>query len=389
MFFSISSAPQKNFSHFYHLGPHTISTDAGWQRHDTDNYSCVYKGYCDSGRMPDLLNQIAAQTEPELFGNFCMIVYNNHTGQLEIKSDRWRGFPIFYTDRVGITNLAPMNQTAWTNCLVTVNTDFSIVINTFKVIGELDDTPVDRSEIVEFIDQRLSQKAKNLAQFNTLPIRAFLSGGVDTALVFSYIHRYVPDYELIKGNVIEYDRFWLQNSADLGEKYWGYKQIHHWTTPCMLTSGTPGDEFMLRSPSHVDQFLKYHGIQISDLLTQRTWLHSAYFNQPKHVELFKTQTVNPKRPLKLLQHNLCNGSINDWQHWHIGNTLTWTPLRDLEIYKMFLRLHPEAAIPQIMDSAISIELMERNYPGLSRIISDQKNTGNYLKNLADFLLGPA
>ena len=91
----------------------------------------------------------------------------------------------------------------------------------------------------------------------------------------------------------------------------------------------------------------------------------------------------------MLQRNLCNNSVNDWQHWHIGQTLTWTPLRDLEIYKIFLRLRPEDAIPQIMDSAISIELMERNYPGLSNIISDQKNTGNYLKNLADFLLGPA
>lgn len=389
MFFSIAPVRQKNFSDFYQLGPHTVSTDAGWHRHDTDSYSCVYKGYSDSGRLVDQLDQIAAQKEPELFGSFCAIVYNNHTKRLEIKSDRWRGFPIYYENRIGVTNLKPMTNTAWTNCLLTMDSDLAVTIDTFKLIGELDDTPVDRAEIVEFIDQRLSQKAKNFAQFNTLPVRAFLSGGVDTALVFSYIHRYVPNHELIKGNVIEYDRFWLQNSADLAEHYWGYKQIHHWTTPCVLTSGTPGDEFMLRSPSHVDQFLKYHGIHISDLLKERTWLHSAYFAQPKHAKLFETQTVNAKMPLKMLQHNLCDGSINDWQHWHIGQTLTWTPLRDLEIYKMFLRLTPQAAIPQIMDSAISIELMERNYPGLSNIISDQKNTGNYLKNLADFLLGPA
>ena len=71
----------------------------------------------------------------------------------------------------------------------------------------------------------------------------------------------------------------------------------------------------------------------------------------------------------------------------VGNVTT--PTTTVVFTRATAILDPEAAIPQIMDSAISIELMERNYPGLSRIISDQKNTGNYLKNLADFLLGPA
>ena len=91
---------------------------------------------------------------------------------------------------------------------------------------------------------------------------------------------------------------------------------------------------------------------------------------------------------KELQWSLCNNAVNDWQHWHIGNTLTWTPLRDLDIYKMFLRLEPKDAVGQVMDSFISMGLIERNCPGLSNTISDQKNTGNYLKNLADYLFGP-
>lgn len=78
-------------------------------------------------------------------------------------------------------------------------------------------------------------------------------------------------------------------------------------------------------------------------------------------------------------------AVNDYQHWHLGNTLTWTPLRDLEIYKMFLRLDVDSAISQIMDSTISLQLIELNCPGLSKVISDQKNAGNYMKNLADFL----
>ena len=81
---------------------------------------------------------------------------------------------------------------------------------------------------------------------------------------------------------------------------------------------------------------------------------------------------------------MCNIIVNDWQHWHIGNTLTWTPLRDLRIFKILLRLPINDAIDQIMNSRFSLLLIENNQPGLSKLVSDQKNTGNSMKNLADF-----
>jgi hypothetical protein len=48
--------------------------------------------------------------------------------------------------------------------------------------------------------------------------------------------------------------FYLANSSDI-KKYWGYRQIHHWQMPCVLASGAPGDEFMLRSPTTANQYL--------------------------------------------------------------------------------------------------------------------------------------
>lgn len=384
MFFSITPKPESNFSHFYHLGPWAISTDAGWRRHDTDSYSCIYKGYADTGKLSTLLDQVAEQTEPELFGNFCMIVYNHSNKQLKVKSDRLRSFPLYFDTGI-VTNLIPQAHTAWTDSLLTVVEDGTVIEDKFDVIGELDDRPVTRDQVIAFVDQRLTEKTQNLVQFAEAPIRAFLSGGVDTTLVYSYLQKYTQDFELVKYNITEFDRFWLQNSVSITERYWGYSQIHHWIEPSILTSGAPGDEFMLRSPTYADQYLKYYGIEIIDLLEQRTWLHTAYFQQPKHLKLFETQIVDRTMTKQQLQWNLCNNTVNDWQHWHIGNTLTWTPLRDLDIYKMFLRLSPEDAIPQIMDSAISTELIERNCPGLSCTISDQKNSGNYLKNLADYL----
>jgi hypothetical protein len=80
-------------------------------------------------------------------------------------------------------------------------------------------------------------------------------------------------------------------------------------------------------------------------------------------------------------HSLCDIVANDWQHWHLGETLHWTPLRDLEIFKILMRLPLSDAIDQIMDSTLSRALIEKNVPGATELISDQKNTEPILKNL--------
>ena len=169
MFFAIAPVPQTNFSHFYHLGPFVVSTDAGWQQHDTDDYSCIYKGYADSGRLFDLLDQIANQLEPNLFGNFCVIVYNNTTRQLQVKSDCWRSFPLYYEAHT-ITNLLPLAKTVWADSVVTVAADFSISETNVEIIGNIDDTSVTLEECIKFIDQRLTEKTQNFIKFNELPI---------------------------------------------------------------------------------------------------------------------------------------------------------------------------------------------------------------------------
>jgi hypothetical protein len=73
--------------------------------------------------------------------------------------------------------------------------------------------------------------------------------------------------------------------------------------------------------------------------------------------------------------------LNDCQHWHLGNTLTFTPLRDLALFKLLLRLPFADAVAQIMHSEISLALIERNDPELLKYISPIKNTGETFSNL--------
>jgi hypothetical protein len=214
-------------------------------------------------------------------------------------------------------------------------------------------------------------------------LRVFLTGGVDSMLIYSFLKKYTDDYELVKCSHVDYDYFWLKNSNDVG-KFWGYNQIHHWHDPCVLTSGTPGDEFMLRSPSTSDLWLKAHGIQITDLLNDPKWqscLHAKYFNKNSNYSIFQQTSPSPITPWEL-----CNIVVNDCQHWHLGNTLMWTPLRDLEIFKLMLQLPIDAAITQIMDSKLSKQLIMQNSDGLVNLLNSSKNAGEPNKNFINFLL---
>lgn len=381
MFFSIGPRHRDNFSCHHQLGPFAISTDTGWQQHSD---RCVYKGYADSAPLTQVLDRICQQNKPELLGNFCVIVYDPDTEQLRLQTDRYRSFPIYINDRE-VTNLVPGSRTAWTDSLISIDHDFTVTESKFDVIGNINTEPLTVEQVLDQVHHKLLTKTQQFVQHNSLPIKTFLSGGIDSLLVYSYLQNFCTDYELVRCNITEYDRFWLMNSGDIS-KHWAYTQIHHWLNPCVLTSGAPGDEFMLRSPTTADMFLKYRGIQIVDLLEQRTWLHTQYFDQPKHRELFNRQTVDTTMTLEQMHRYLCNIVVNDWQHWHLGNTLTWTPLRDLEIFKLFLRLPVQHAVQQIMNSSISLELIKRNRAELTTLISDQKNTGNVMRNLCQFLL---
>ena len=385
MFFSVTGSVQDNFSASYQLGPFVINTDQGWSTHSTDSFDVVYKGYADEHRLEDIVEHIAKQATPEYFGNFCAVVYDRDSQVLRIQTDRLRCFPIYFTNKSCVTNLVPQAQTAWTDSLISIDREWEITESKFDLIGTIDTTPLTTEQVIEQIHDRLTTKTENFLRHNRLPVRAFLSGGVDSLLVYSYLQKATSDYELVNYSLIQYDKFWLKNSGDI-LRHWAYSQIHHWVEPCVLTSGAPGDEFTLRSPTTVDMFLKYHGQHMQTLLQQGSWLHSEYFGQAEHQDIFSRQTIDHGMSAEQFHRHLCNIVVNDWQHWHIGNTLTWTPLRDLEIFKLLLRLPVSEAIPQIMNSDISRALIEKNQPGMTSLISHSKNTGNCMSNLCDLLL---
>ena len=377
MFFSISHSDNLDFSHQWHCHGVTVNTDAGWHQITVGDQYVVYKGYAESGVIPELLSIILEQPHPELLGNFCVIAIGN---TISIKTDKYRSFPIWVDQGIEITNLIPLIHPIWADTVVSADLNLTVTEQKFDIIGPIDTSPITEVAALEQLDQILLTRTKNFITHNTLPIKSFLTGGVDSLLVYSYLKRAGIDVDVIEYLHIDYDHFWRANSHHL-KKFWGYSQIHHWNTPTVLASGAPGDEFMLRSPVTANMYLRSLGTSIPALLINNpTCLHYDYFMLPKHQKVFEDTSAVPGYGSESI-YKLCNILVNDWQHWHIGNTLTWTLLRDIDLIKILVRMPIESTVDQILNSGLSKKLIERNIPGATSWISDQKNSGAMRKNL--------
>jgi hypothetical protein len=374
MFFDINTVPLANFHCCYALGNLFVNTDSGWTHKTIADHDVVYKGYMDAASLECSLDEIISSTEPLYTGNFCVIAYNRKNQIFSIKSDRWRSFPIYLDVHQSINNLVPKAWTAWADSLISFDDGFNIQEHKFDVIGPAFASRCD----TDSIRQHLLDKIQRFYNHNPGPIKIFLSGGVDTMLVYSCVLALGIPHEVIWSTHIDHDWFWLQNHRDI-QQHWAYQQIHHWTEPCVLASGAPGDEFMMRSPTTANFWLLNRGSSILQELQPQD-LHWHYFNKAKHLDLFRQQQQE-FAPATDTTFQILNTVLNDWQHWHLGNTLTWTPLRDLDLAKMMLCLDPAQIIQQICSSKVSIDIIELNQPGLSAGISDQKNSGNCLANL--------
>ena len=378
MFFSVSKNTQINFPCQHNMAGLIINTDLGWHSKTVNGVDYLYKGYADADKLENLLPQIAGQEQPKFTGNFCVFV--NRQDRISIRTSRYRSFPVWH-DAESFTNLIPCANSVWSDSQCDVKSTLEIIQKNF--VEFTTNVESHTKPAIDCLDEILTTKTQQLKQQLDQPIRVFLSGGVDTMLLYSYILREQVPHELVRGSYVEYDDFYLCNSADICCN-WSYTQIHHWNKPCMLVSGAPGDEYFLRSPTTANILLRWYGTTINEQLEQwPSCMHASYFKSAKHQELFEQQAQeNAQFDTKQdLNYFLLNWLHNDWQHHHLGNTLTWTPLRDLELLKIILAMPYEDQLAQIMDSKISSAIIERNVPGLSKHLSTQKNYGNFMSNL--------
>lgn len=385
MFFQIGKLADNFPCQFKHKNLF-IGTDSGWtETRDQHNNLILYKGYLDDGDLDSSLEKICNQEDPLYHGNFCVIKCFDKG--VTVKADKLRSFPIWYDKDQGITNLQTFDRTCWTDSYVMLDFDFNLIESKFQIIDNISNQTLSLNEVVKQVDTRLSNKIQNFFNNNKLPVKVFLSGGIDTMFLYSYIKKFNIDHELVKCSHIDYDYFYLKNHYNLS-KFWGYNQIHHWKEHCVLASGAPGDEFTVRSPTTANLILRYYNTSITELLNNNLYkdsLHYTYYNKEKYKLIWNKQEETHFANLSDAIKQSINLNLNDWQHWHLGNTLTYTPFRDITLFELIARLEFDPLCDQIMNSIVQKAIIEMNAPELLSGLSFQKNSNNCMENLVDIL----
>lgn len=382
MFFEVSNSVNSRFPHHHFLKNNfVLNVDAGWQTKQIQDTFYVYKGYCDDNLLEDILSM-----DKNYHGNFCIFEYDYSSCCLYLHTNIWRSFNIFYEPGKWFSNLIKSENQIYADAKLKLNSALEFTTDQIDIIGVVGEQK-NYDSVVEYSYNKLYNKIEKFLQVNNLPVKCFLSGGVDSATVYSFVSTLTDDFEHVFNETVEWDYFYCNNFDHLRKNFWSYKQIHHWNQACVLTSGAPGDEYTLRNPVMLDIWLTWHGSSLEEYAkTSGDYNQSEYFN--RYVSKLKNdnhhqQTIEQCKSLdkKSFCKKMCSIVANDAQHWHLGNTLTFTPLRDLEIFKAIFMLDPDQLKSHIVDADFQKKLISKNNPDILSYLSNKKNTGETYKNI--------
>ena len=368
MFFTLSLEPDNRLPNHVKFGNYWFSHDHGWE----NNKHYWYKGY----NYPQINH-----------GNFLKLtLVSEHHVQFE--HDVVRGFPLWWNNQTRVlTNLLGTGLQLWNNKTVQIQ---NYCLHDFDQKNYLltESNEISFDHAVELICENLVAKAQALKNsILSMPKKMLLTGGVDTATIYSVLKYVGIDIELIDYEYIKYDSFLNKNLFGIKKNYWAYKQIHHWDQPTMLISGAYGDEFLMRGPQTISWWAAFNNINIVDLLKNNNKVyHHSYFLKDTNLSIFDNgwnSRLEIKQTLKdatSLKNKIIDTISNDCQHWHLGNTITWTPFKDIELLKICLSLNAKDLTEQVLDAALNKNVIKKMYPKLLTIISEQKNI-NFRENL--------
>ena len=358
MFFSVADRLDSRFPNNYQVGSIWINCDNGWQR--TDNM--FYKGYAD---------------------NYCRITVSDIA---IIEHSSPRSFPIWYQQGI-VTNLDKLDSQAWADDVVCM--DMTGAVESKKQVIDLsiheDSLTIDQAVIL--IKSQLDQSAQFIKN-NTINLKLFCSGGLDTFLLYAVMVANQLDFELLVDEHYEHDQFTKTNLETL-KSFWGYQQIHHWNQLTWLATGACGDEYFLRGPAAIAMLTAWHNIDFVSTLNQKSDSYH-YYHFMKYKDFWQQSwdsrdQLRQQYPTKeSLYRHVVDHLCNDHQHWHLGNTLTWTPYKNIDIAKILLRCTIDDLMSQFLDGAITKQVINMYDPKVLEFVSHLKNY-NATEYIPEFL----
>ena len=200
-----------------------------------------------------------------------------------------------------------------------------------------------------------------------------MTGGIDTLLAWTYLDSFTKDYEIVDYGYIKHTYFYYLNQKKL-EKHGLYNQIHSWEDPTVLITGSCGDEYFMRGPYTAAQCLKYHGYNLLESTKESNYMYK-FFNRKNCTAgmLNGMNAVKPDQSIDDVYTEIFNRNKNDFQHWHLDNTITFTPFKDTSIMETILQGNAEQLLNNARDAAIQKKLIAKRDPKKLEFLSRWKN----------------
>jgi len=314
MFFELSKIKNQNYPNNYELQNGTIfNCDLGWQRIKYKHSVIFFKGYLlDDIKDEEFYESIVTDPTPRFKGNFfCVIAEDTVT----ITNDINRGSPVQYLQNQKITNLERDLTPAWSDKYLTVDSLLTVTENHFSPYTVSYDE-VDYDSALDQVDKILCDSFEAFLSKNNKPIKVFLSGGIDTLTMYSYIKKFTKNFELVDYEYKKFTHFYRKNWDTKIRKFWGYNQIHSWgDVPTVLLTGGCGDEFFLRGPAMLSVLAEHHDIDTLALVEKNPHsYHSHYLSLEKNRHYFSTKKTFDTSSKKNTVDHILNNLINDHQH---------------------------------------------------------------------------
>lgn len=367
MFFDISKYKQKNYLNHYRINKLFLSCDDGWQHFKIGSKDFYFKGYILDCDLVDALKKFSSNAQPRYKGNFVCIIGDGKT--VTITHDINRSFHVFlHKDK--ITNLQP-GTFVGSNVYIELDNNLNYKKNCFKNY-KISKNQIPYIDGLQLVHNHLLKTFNSFVEQNRLPIKIFLSKGIDTTLAYSYLKQTKAEFEVIKGEHLEPSKFYKKNKKTI-QNFWAYKQIHTWQSPTVLVTGSCGDEYMMRNPETIKKYFDTLDIDILKLLQQsKQAYHYKYFNRQKNIKILQKNLKKDKN-IVVTKMQLFQNMANDHQHWHIDNTLFFTPFKDLQLANLIMQLPTANLIQQALDAQISKDLIRLNGNADLQMISTYKN----------------
>lgn len=388
MWFKVSKEQDPRFPAQYILSnTYWLNADDGWQEIHTLYGFAYIKGYCfERGINHVLAEELFENPIPRYTGSFvAVLAYKD--GRVVITNDTTRATPLYRDDaNLSVGNLCMQTyENVWSDAYVEIAQH--IQEHRWNAVPVPKPTRLFDS-VVDEIHNLLCAKFNWLAMNHDI-VRVFYSGGIDTLTCISYLRALHVPFELVTAEHFDLDDFVVYNDSEI-RSYWGYNQIHHYRRPTIFVTGACGDEYFMRGPATANIMLMHLGKSMQQVLAPNHY-HYLYFQGLEKSQLYDKQSKNIEI-LKAIKNRQTTNDyilrmcINDHQHWHLGNTITFTPFKDLELLRLTLELDEQNILSAIVDASIQRALIHKNEPALIDFLAKNKNQDRSgIMRLSNFL----